>query len=133
MRIGELSRRTGVAPRLLRYYEEQGLIASHRAPNGYRTYDEEHVERARQVAAMIRSGLTTRLTRALLELEEIEARERAERAETCSRGVAELLAESLRDIEDRIQCLSRSRDTIRGFLVRTEHRALLEAEPDPQG
>lgn len=130
MRIGELSRRTGVAPRLLRYYEEQGLICSHRAPNGYRTYDEEDVERVRQVAAMIRSGLTTRLTRALLELEEIETRERAE---SCSRGVAELLAESLHDIEDRIECLSRSRDTIRGFLVRTEHRGLLETEPDPRG
>ena len=126
MRIGELSRRTGVAPRLLRYYEEQGLISSHRATNGYRTYDEEHVERARQVAAMIRSGLTTRLARALLELEEIESRERAE---TCSRGVAELLAESLHDIEDRIACLSRSRDTIRGFLERTEHSGLLETEP----
>lgn len=126
MRIGELSRRTGVAPRLLRYYEEQGLISSRRATNGYRTYDEEHVERARQVAAMIRSGLTTRLARALLELEEIESRERAE---TCSRGVAELLAESLHDIEDRIACLSRSRDTIRGFLERTEHSGLLETEP----
>jgi DNA-binding transcriptional MerR regulator len=126
MRIGELSRRTGVAPRLLRYYEEQGLISAHRATNGYRTYDEEHVERVRQVAAMIRSGLTTRLTRALLELEEIESRERAE---TCSRGVAELLAESLHDIEDRIACLSRSRDTIRGFLARTEHSGLLETDP----
>ncbi|MGP9538593.1 MerR family transcriptional regulator [Brachybacterium sp. AOP43-C2-M15] len=130
MRIGELSRRTGVAPRLLRYYEEQGLIASHRASNGYRTYDEEHVERVRQVAVMIRSGLTTRLARALLELEEIESRERAE---TCSRGVAELLAESLHDIEGRIECLSRSRDTIRGFLARTEHRDLLETEHGSRG
>lgn len=129
MRIGELSRRTGVAPRLLRYYEEQGLISSHRAPNGYRSYDEEHVERARQVAAMIRSGLTTRLTRALLELEEIEG---AEQVTSCSRDVAELLARSLADIEDRIECLSRSRDTIRGFLVRTEHRGLLETEPAPR-
>jgi len=26
MRIGKLSQQTGVAPRMLRYYEEQGLI-----------------------------------------------------------------------------------------------------------
>jgi len=129
MRIGELSRRTGVAPRLLRYYEEQGLLTAHRSANGYRSYDEEHVDRVRQVAAMIRSGLTTRLARALLDLEEIESRERVE---TCSRIVAQLLAESLHDIEDRIDCLSRSRDTIRGFLLRTEHRGLLEGEADLQ-
>ncbi|MCX5095152.1 MerR family DNA-binding transcriptional regulator [Streptomyces sp. NBC_00365] len=34
MRIGELSRRTGVPTRILRYYEEQGLLGPERAPNG---------------------------------------------------------------------------------------------------
>ncbi|SEO54550.1 MerR family DNA-binding transcriptional regulator [Amycolatopsis saalfeldensis] len=40
MLIGELSRRTGVSPRLLRYYGEQGLLPSERTSNGYRVYGE---------------------------------------------------------------------------------------------
>ena len=46
MRIGEVSRRSGVSPRSLRYYEQLGLIASEREPNGYRRYDDVAVERA---------------------------------------------------------------------------------------
>ena len=46
MRIGEVSRRSGVSPRSLRYYEELGLITSERESNGYRRYDEVAVERA---------------------------------------------------------------------------------------
>ncbi len=124
MRIGELSERTGVSPRLLRYYEQQGLLAAARAENGYRTYTEDDVARVERVAGLIRSGVPTRLVRALLELEGIEG---AERAATCSRGVAEQLAAELADIEDRIACLAKSRDTIRGFLAQTEHRAVLRA------
>ena len=43
MRIGELSRRTGVPERLLRYYEEQDLLHPQRLPSGYREYTEEDV------------------------------------------------------------------------------------------
>ena len=46
MRIGELSRRSGVSPRSLRYYEQHGLIHATRESNGYREYDESVVERA---------------------------------------------------------------------------------------
>ncbi|MFE6686312.1 MerR family DNA-binding transcriptional regulator [Streptomyces sp. NPDC057743] len=38
MRIGELADLTGVSPRSLRYYEQQGLLAPQRADNGYRAY-----------------------------------------------------------------------------------------------
>ncbi|MGX1372208.1 DNA-binding transcriptional MerR regulator [Streptomyces canus] len=43
MRIGELSRRTGVPTRLLRYYEEQDLLHPARDDNGYRSFDEAAV------------------------------------------------------------------------------------------
>ena len=66
MQIGELSRRTGTARRLLRYYEEQGLIASGRAPNGYRVYDEATVDRVLQVRGLLDAGLPTRIIAQLL-------------------------------------------------------------------
>lgn len=40
MRIGELSKYTGVSPRSLRYYEEQGLLTSSRSDAGQRHYSE---------------------------------------------------------------------------------------------
>nr|MDT0665311.1 MerR family DNA-binding transcriptional regulator [Micromonospora sp. DSM 115978] len=43
MRIAEVSRRTGVAARMLRYYEEQGLLSPGRHANGYRDYTESDV------------------------------------------------------------------------------------------
>jgi DNA-binding transcriptional MerR regulator len=44
MRIGQLAERTGVSRRLLRCYEEQGLITPSRALNSYREYGESHVD-----------------------------------------------------------------------------------------
>ncbi|GAA1650370.1 MerR family transcriptional regulator [Georgenia ruanii] len=122
MKIGELSRRTGVATRLLRYYEEQGLLSPGRSANGYRTYDEGHVAVVERVALLVRSGVPTRLVKALLELEGVRA---PELAASCSRDVAELLAGELRDLDARIGCLTRSRETIRTFLARTEHATVL--------
>jgi DNA-binding transcriptional MerR regulator len=45
MRIGELSKRTGVSPRSLRYYEEQGLLTSSRSHAGQRHYSDAEVQR----------------------------------------------------------------------------------------
>ncbi|MFF8991200.1 MerR family transcriptional regulator [Streptomyces sp. NPDC014983] len=59
MRIGEMVRRTGVSERLLRYYEEQGLLAPERLPSGYRVYGEQDVETVRRIRTLIAAGLTT--------------------------------------------------------------------------
>ncbi|GAA0396182.1 MerR family transcriptional regulator [Streptomyces luteireticuli] len=59
MKIGELSRRTGVHERLLRYYEAQGLLTPERRPSGYREYAEADVQAVRRIRSLLAAGLTT--------------------------------------------------------------------------
>ncbi|WP_037801215.1 MerR family transcriptional regulator [Streptomyces sp. LaPpAH-108] len=66
MRIGELSRRTGVSQRSLRYYEEQGLLTPTRLPNGYRDYDERAVATVRRIQILLSAGLGTSVVAEIL-------------------------------------------------------------------
>lgn len=59
MRIGALARRTGVSERLLRYYEEQGLLRPARGANGYREYDEPDIVTVERIRALLAAGLPT--------------------------------------------------------------------------
>ncbi|MDT0341360.1 MerR family transcriptional regulator [Streptomyces litchfieldiae] len=59
MRIGDLARATGVSRRLLRYYEEQGLLRPARDANGYRAYADTDVATVRHIRALLDAGLTT--------------------------------------------------------------------------
>jgi DNA-binding transcriptional MerR regulator len=59
MRIGTLARRTGVSERLLRYYEEQGLLEPARLPSGYRVYAETDVATVRHIRTLLEAGLNT--------------------------------------------------------------------------
>ncbi|MFJ9174109.1 MerR family transcriptional regulator [Streptomyces sp. NPDC102360] len=61
MRIGELSERTQVPARMLRYYEEQGLITPRRLDNGYRVYDERLVDRVLKIRGLLDAGIPTRI------------------------------------------------------------------------
>lgn len=59
MRIGELSRRTGVSQRSLRYYEDQGLLSPARLSSGYRDYDQRAVTTVRRIRILLSAGLGT--------------------------------------------------------------------------
>ena len=59
MKIGELSLKTGVSIRSIRYYEEKNLIYPKRLENGYRVYSEEDVERVKAVQLFLDLGLST--------------------------------------------------------------------------
>lgn len=59
MRIGELSRRTGVSPELLRAWEQRyGLLRPHRSAGGFRLYSVEDEIRVRRTTALIGEGLS---------------------------------------------------------------------------
>lgn len=59
MRIGELSRRSGVSVRALRYYEQQGLLAPERRPSGYRVYSPDDVATVGRIKTLLAAGLGT--------------------------------------------------------------------------
>jgi DNA-binding transcriptional MerR regulator len=59
MRIGELAAKTGVSVRALRYYEEQGLLASKRSESGQRRYSEYAVDRVRMIQQLYAAGISS--------------------------------------------------------------------------
>jgi DNA-binding transcriptional MerR regulator len=112
MKIGELARRTGVSPRMLRYYEHQGLLQPQRRPSGYREYSDADVAVVRRVRQLLKAGLSTQTIIMVLPC----VRDDGERlVPTCSDLVAELRAEQRR-IESTIDDLTASRDALRAVI-----------------
>jgi DNA-binding transcriptional MerR regulator len=66
MRIGELARRTGVSERSLRYYEQQGLLASNRTSGGHRDYPDQAVDRVIRIQELFAAGLHSKKIARLL-------------------------------------------------------------------
>ena len=58
IRIGELAQRTGVSARSLRYYEQRGLLTSHRDRNGYRRYSNDVVQLVSNLRRLLGVGLS---------------------------------------------------------------------------
>jgi DNA-binding transcriptional MerR regulator len=114
VRIGELASRTGVPTRLLRYYEEQGLLSPARTPNGYRDYDDGLTGRVTQIRGLLDAGVPTRIIREILPCLD----------DPCSIHVTEATPELIADLEHhyaqmdaKIQCLARNRDAIGAYLA----------------
>lgn len=103
MRIGELARQAGVSTRALRYYEEQGLLASERTPTGQRTYPESAVERVRLIQQLFTAGLPSRTIVRLMPCIE---------AGSGSPEVFELLAAERRRITTAMADLAAARDAL---------------------
>ncbi|WP_240372617.1 MerR family transcriptional regulator [Brevibacterium zhoupengii] len=122
MKISEVAKEVGSPARMLRYYEQQGLIQASRSPNGYRDYSEEQVEHARHVRTLVEAGLSTRMIKIVLN---IEAPATQNPADMCNQALAEELAQELRVVENRIVCLEKSRDAVIDYLRRTNHADLL--------
>ncbi|GAA1996639.1 MerR family transcriptional regulator [Nocardiopsis rhodophaea] len=114
MRIGELSRHTGVSTRLLRYYEEQGLIRAERSANGYRAYRGDAVATVRQIRALLAAGLSTEVIRDVLPC----ARGEVPALEPCPDLLATLRRE-LDAIDARIDALRETRESLADFLRAT--------------
>ncbi|MFE4018713.1 MerR family transcriptional regulator [Streptomyces sp. NPDC059101] len=108
LQIGALARRTGTTERLLRYYEEQGLLSPRRTSAGYRVYQEADVAQVRRIRTLLTSGLNTATIAQVLPcLRDDDGR----LVPTCPQLVGELHRERAR-LTGSIEALMASRDLL---------------------
>ncbi|MER7718958.1 MerR family transcriptional regulator [Streptomyces flaveolus] len=115
MRIGELARATGVSVRLLRYYEEQELLAPRRDAGGHRRYPAEAVTEVARIRTLLAAGLPTRVIRRLVPCVLGDGPE----VDVC---VQDLLREQLAGLDTRIAHLQQARAAL-GELLDASVRA----------
>jgi DNA-binding transcriptional MerR regulator len=115
--IGELSGRTGISERLLRYYERVGLLPAERRHNGYREYDDDAEYRVAQIRALLAVGLSTRMIAQVLPCTRDDGALRA-----CP-GVLPALQDRLAELDRRAAELATARDLLRRTITDTERSA----------
>ncbi|PAK96837.1 transcriptional regulator [Brevibacterium casei] len=116
MRIGEVSRRSGVSARMLRHYETLGLVTpSARGSNGYREYSPSDIGRIFHIEGLRRLGLSLPEVGRLL----------AEPGFDASALVTDLIAAAHEKIETERRLLDRLEEIRR--LGRTDGESLLGA------
>ena len=113
MKIGELSNRTTVPTKTIRYYEEIGLLEEPaRSANGYRDYDEMAVDRLKFIRDAQATGLSLAEIASLLEM-----RDHGE--QTCGH-VVDLLESHLADIDRQIRQLRRTQKLLKQLTARAQ-------------
>ncbi|MDX3071186.1 MerR family DNA-binding transcriptional regulator [Streptomyces sp. NPDC088354] len=116
MTIGELAEKAGVTPRMLRYYEQQGLLTSGRGGNGYRLYGKATVGLVIQLRELIESGLPTRLVRTVLPWLGHQECDSTPSCEPLDQEEVAALRQHIHNIDRRIEVLSRNRSAIDEYL-----------------
>lgn len=105
MNIGEASHASGVSAKMIRYYEEIGLISpAGRTASNYRVYDRDSVNRLRFVRRSRSLGFSLEETERLLKLWDDKARASAE--------VKAMALTHVEELETKIAEMQAMRDTL---------------------
>lgn len=115
--VGELAKMYGVGTDSIRYYEEQGLIAPKRAPNGYRVYSIRNIWRMNVIRDLRALGFSLERIRTYLEDRSVEstlALLEEERREVARR--MEALAALRANVDDRLATLRRAQQSPPGVV-----------------
>ena len=104
MNIGDVSRRTGVPPKTIRYYEDIGLVSPERSGNGYRAFRMADVHKLVFLGRARALGFSIEDCRTLLALWDDEGRSSAE--------VKQVAEQQLAAIDAKIASLREMRGTL---------------------
>lgn len=112
MRIGELARRSGVSERMLRYYEQQGLLRPARTEARYRDYGQAELQAAQRIKLLSESGIKLDAVKVLLPC----MVDGPEVFDLCDDIVA-TLREEVRRLDQKLDALTESRRIVANFLA----------------
>jgi Cu(I)-responsive transcriptional regulator len=104
MNIGDVSTRTGLPAKTIRYYEDIALIKPLRDDNGYRRFREQDIHKLTFLGRARALGFTIEDCRTLLALYEDESR--------ASADVKQVARDHLAQIDAKIADLGAMRDTL---------------------
>jgi len=121
MKIGQLSKQSGVSIDTIRYYEQRGLIPeARRTVSGYRQYSAEDVSRLKFIVQTKELGFTLEETGQLLAL----------RTDDCNCAEVRAVAEAkANEIEVRIRKLSQMRQILLNLAEQCEESS--DTDPCP--
>ncbi|MGK7752599.1 MULTISPECIES: Cu(I)-responsive transcriptional regulator [unclassified Roseovarius] len=108
MNISQVSDRTGLPPKTIRYYEEIGLITPDRGANGYRDFSDQHLHKLAFIGRARALGFSIEECRILLALYEDDTR--------ASADVKAIARQHLEHINEKIEQLQSMADTL-GHLI----------------
>jgi len=111
MKIGALARQAGVSERMLRYYEQEGLLQPARTGSGYRHYSEVDVLAAKRIRMLSTAGLKIETIRVLLPCMSGDQ----PTFEPCSEVRAALHREAEK-LDEKLRDLRESRQIVQGYL-----------------
>ncbi|KAF1053721.1 MAG: HTH-type transcriptional regulator HmrR [Stenotrophomonas maltophilia] len=114
MRIGELARRTGISVRMLRYYEQEGLLRPARETSGYRQYADDDVRLVERIRLLGEAGLTLASIRIVLPCTDADGL----RFQPCA-AVRPALQREMQRISEKIDALQSSRRMLQDYLADT--------------
>jgi DNA-binding transcriptional MerR regulator len=112
VQIGELAARTEVPDRLLRYYEQRGLLSPRRTSGGHRVFEDDDVTRVGIIRALLAAGLNTATIAIVLPCTENQG---GQLHSTCPEMAGHLARERSR-MSEAIDRLERSRQALDGLI-----------------
>lgn len=114
LRVGDLAALTSATPRMLRHYENQGLIEAERSSTGQRLFDPSVIEQVRSIRRLLAAGLPVEAIRELL-----DCIHDTDRLEPCAVPV---LVDHLQAYDGRIAELTSTRDALQGLIDASQGR-----------
>ena len=120
MNLAKVSALTAVSPRMLRYYEELGLIAPKRGDNNYRSYNAHDIECINKIKILNDAGMNLKAIHWLLPCFDLDSQS----FKLC-RIANELVEQELVSIKQKLEQLQQSQSLLQSFIAKSKQ---LQAE-----